>query len=242
MLRKFLLKKLFFSLLLGGYIVSFAFLSPSNAYAAKDQDDESDIYEELKVFTDVLSIVKKDYVQKVNAKSIVEGAIKGMLSTLDPHSGYLDPDFYKDLQIKTKGEFGWLGIEITVRDGLLYVVSPMDDSPAKKAGVRAGDVIVKIDGEFAKNLSLVDAVKKLRGPKGSYVVITISREGVKRLIDLKVRREIITVDSVKSIYLDEGFGYVRLTQFMEKTTEDLKKALEDFHKKYNYCYHKWVAK
>lgn len=234
MLRKFLLKKLFFSLLLGGYIVSFAFLPPSNAYAAKDQDDESDIYEELKVFTDVLSIVKKDYVQKVNAKSIVEGAIKGMLSTLDPHSGYLDPDFYKDLQIKTKGEFGGLGIEITVRDGLLYVVSPMDDSPAKKAGVRAGDVIVKIDGEFAKNLSLVDAVKKLRGPKGSYVVITISREGVKRLIDLKVRREIITVDSVKSIYLDEGFGYVRLTQFMEKTTEDLKKALEDFHKKYNH--------
>ncbi|MGI6680515.1 MAG: S41 family peptidase [Bdellovibrionota bacterium] len=230
MFRKFLSKKIIFRLILSGYIASFAFFYAPNAYADKEQD--ADIYGELKIFTDVLSIIKKDYVQKIDAKSVIEGAIKGMLSTLDPHSGYLDPDFYKDLQVKTKGEFGGLGIEITVQDGLLYVVSPMDDSPAKKAGVRAGDVIVKIDGEFAKNLSLIDAVKKLRGPKGSYVVITVSREGVKRLLDLKVRREIITVDSVKSLYLGDGFGYIRLTQFMEKTTEDLKEALASFKKEY----------
>lgn len=231
MKRVFLQKKFIFYFCFS-CILTLIFFVFSNLSFAKEDDQE--VYEELGIFTDVLAIVKKDYVTKVDAKKVVEGAIKGMLSTLDPHSGYLDPDFYKDLQVKTKGEFGGLGIEITVKDGLLYVVSPMDDSPAKKAGIRSGDVIVKIDGEFAKNLSLVDAVKKLRGPKGTEVVLTISREGVRQLMDIKVRREIVTVDSVKSRYFGDGYGYVRLTQFMEKTTEDLKKALEEFKEEYKH--------
>ncbi len=228
-MKKILSKKLLY-ILLSSCI--FGFFSTSFVFAA--EEEQSEIYEELKIFTDVLAIVKKDYVHKIEAKKVVEGAIKGMLATLDPHSGYLDPDFYKDLQVKTTGEFGGLGIEITVKDGLLYVMSPMDDSPAKKAGIRSGDVIIKIDGEFTKNLSLTDAVKKLRGPKGSTVVLTISRDGVNHLVNIKIKREIITVDSVKSRYLGDGFGYIRLTQFMEKTTEDLKKALDEFYGEYKH--------
>lgn len=216
------------------FLSFFIFFIPISSFSSESEEDQSEIYEELKIFTDVLSIVKKDYVNKINAKKVIEGAIKGMLTTLDPHSGYLDPDFYKDLQVKTTGEFGGLGIEITVRDGLLYVMSPMDDSPAKKAGIRMGDVIIKIDGEFTKNLSLTDAVKKLRGPKGSTVMLTISREGVSNLINVSIKREIITVDSVKARYLGDGFAYVRLTQFMEKTTEDLKKALAGFYEEYKH--------
>ena len=122
---------------------------------------KSNLFEELKTFTDVLSVVKRDYVSDVENKKLVEGAIKGLLATLDPHSGYLDPDFYQDLQVQTKGEFGGLGIEITIKDGLLVVVAPMEDSPAERAGVRPGDVIVKIDGKYTKEFSLVDAVKRL---------------------------------------------------------------------------------
>lgn len=197
--------------------------------SAKEQSG-SNLFDELKVFTDVLSVVKRDYVSDVENKRLVEGAIKGMLATLDPHSGYLDPDFYQDLQVQTKGEFGGLGIEITIKDGLLVVVAPMEDSPAEKAGVRPGDVIVKIDGKYTKELSLVDAVKKLRGPKGSPISISVSRKGVSDLIDLTIVRDNIEVRSVKARYLGDGFGYVRVSQFMEHTSDDLKSALNSLTK------------
>lgn len=192
------------------------------AKSAEDvEESDSQLYDELKVFTDVLSIVRKDYVRNVKSKEIVEGAIKGMLTTLDPHSGYLDSDFYQDLQAQTKGEFGGLGLEITVKDGLLVVVSPMEGSPAAKAGVRPGDAIVKIGGEFTKEFSLVDAVKRLRGPKGSSIQLSLMRKGAADLVDVMVIRDNITVRSVKGRYLGDGFGYARLSQFVDKTADDL---------------------
>ena len=198
--------------------------------SAKDSNN-SDLFAELKIFTDVLAIVQRDYVKPVDNKKLVEGAIKGMLATLDPHSGYLDPDFYKDLQVQTKGEFGGLGIEITIKDGLLVVVSPMEGSPAEAAGIRAGDAIVKIDGKFTKDFSLVDAVKKMRGPKGSPIVLSIYRKGNSDLLDITVVRDNIQVKSVKSRYLGNGIGYVRVSQFMEKTEDDLKAALKGLVRK-----------
>lgn len=187
---------------------------------------ESSLYDNLKVFTDVLALVQRDYVREIDGKKLVEGAIKGMLATLDPHSGYLDPDFYQDLQVQTKGEFGGLGIEITIRDGLLVVVAPMEGSPAERAGVKPGDAIVKIDGRFTKEFSLVDAVKKLRGPKGSTIDISLMRKGASDLVNVTVMRDTIEVKSVRSRSLGEGFGYVRISQFMEKTFDDLKSAIQ----------------
>lgn len=191
---------------------------------------ESSLYDHLKVFTDVLALVQRDYVREIDGKKLVEGAIKGMLATLDPHSGYLDPDFYQDLQVQTKGEFGGLGIEITIRDGLLVVVAPMEGSPAEKAGVKPGDAIVKIDGRFTKEFSLVDAVKKLRGARGSSIDISLMRKGMADLVDVTVVRDIIEVKSVRSRSLGDGFGYVRVSQFMEKTFDDLKVALQKLHR------------
>ena len=184
-----------------------------------------ELFKELKIFTDVLSIIQRDYVREVDSKELVEGAIKGMLSTLDPHSGYLDPDFYNDLKVETSGEFGGLGIEITIQDGLLTVVSPMEGSPAQDAGVEPGDKIIKIEGKFTKDITLVDAVKRLRGKKGTPIMISVAREGEAELIDIKIIRDKIQVRSIRSRYLEDGFGYVRVSQFMEKTAEDLKKAI-----------------
>src|SRR4030066_1168630 len=134
-------------------------------------------YESLKVFTDALSLIQKNYVEKVNSKDLVYGAMKGMLEGLDPHSSFMNPDTFKAMQVDTKGEFGGLGIEITMKDGILTVVTPIEDTPAFKAGILAGDQIFKIDGEPTKNLTLMDSVKKLRGPKGTKVTLTIMREG-----------------------------------------------------------------
>jgi len=196
-----------------------------NLASARDESD-GDLYEELNVFTDVLAVVQRDYVKPIENKKLVEGAIKGMLATLDPHSSYLDPDFYKDLQVQTKGEFGGLGIEITLKEGLLVVVAPMEGSPADRAGVKAGDVIVKIDGKLTKDFSLVDAVKRMRGPKGSAIILSVARRGSPSLLDFSVVRDNIQVKSVRSRYIGDGLGYVRLSQFMERTGDDLKAALE----------------
>jgi carboxyl-terminal processing protease len=190
------------------------------------EKNQTNLFQELKTFTDVLSVVKRDYVTEAENKKLVEGAIKGMLAVLDPHSGYLDPDFYQDLQIQTKGEFGGLGIEITIKEGLLIVVAPMEGSPAEKAGVRPGDVVVKIDGKFTKEFSLVDAVKRLRGPRGSSIQVSLSRKGVPDLIDVTIVRDNIAVKSVRGRYLGDGFGYVRVSQFMEHTADDLSATLK----------------
>jgi carboxyl-terminal processing protease len=183
-------------------------------------------YENIETFTSILSIVKKNYVDDVNSKDLITGAINGMLSSLDPHSAFLTPDLYKDLQMDTQGRFGGLGIEITVRNGVLTVVSPIEDTPAYKAGVKAGDQIIKIEDEFTKDMTLVDAVKKMRGNKGSKITISIKREGISELLNFDLVRDTIRVQSVRSRVLEEGYGYVRLAQFQERTDRDLQKALE----------------
>jgi carboxyl-terminal processing protease len=183
-------------------------------------------YESVETFTSILSIVKKNYVDEVNSKDLVAGAINGMLSSLDPHSAFLTPDLYKDLQMDTQGKFGGLGIEITVRNGLLTVVSPIEDTPAYKAGVKAGDQIIKIEEEFTKDMTLIDAVKKMRGVKGTKVTISIKREGIAELLNFNLVRDVIRVQSVRSRQLEEGYGYIRLAQFQERSDRDVQKALE----------------
>lgn len=184
-----------------------------------------DPYEGLESFTNVLAVVQKNYVEEVGTQKLIDGAITGMLNALDPHSSYLTPESYKELQVDTEGSFGGLGIEITVRDGVLTVVAPIEDTPAYRAGVKAGDQIIKIEGELTKDLSLVDAVKKMRGPKGSKITVSVRREGVQRLIDFHLMREVIKIQSVKSKTLEKGYGYVRITQFQDRTGSDLDAAL-----------------
>ncbi|MCS6925693.1 MAG: S41 family peptidase [Candidatus Binatia bacterium] len=183
------------------------------------------VYEGLEAFTNVLAIVQKNYVEEVGTQKLMEGAINGMLNALDPHSAYLTPDLYKELQVDTEGSFGGLGIEITLRDGVLTVVAPIEDTPAARAGIKAGDQIIKIEGELTKDMSLIEAVKKMRGPKGSKVQISIRREGVPRFIDLTLTREVIKVQSVRARTLEKGYGYVRVVQFQDRTSTDLEAAL-----------------
>jgi len=187
-------------------------------------------YENIEVFTNVLSLVQKNYVDPITTKQLVDGAITGMLNALDAHSAYLPPDLYKELQVDTRGTFGGLGIEITVRNNVLTVVSPIEDTPAYRAGVKAGDQILKIEDEFTKDMPLVEAVKKMRGPAGTTVHVTLRREGHTGLIDLALTREVIKIQSVKSRLLDKGYAYVRVTQFQERTDDDLQRALAQLDK------------
>ena len=185
-------------------------------------------YESIELFTDVLAIVKKSYVEEVDTKKLIYGAINGMLTALDPHSSFMPPDTYKELKTETKGEFGGLGIEISIKEGILTVISPIEDTPAYRAGVKAGDQILKIDEKFTKDLSIMDAVKRMRGTKGTKVTLTIMREGFDKPKDFPLVRDIIQVRSVKSKLLDDGYGYIRIAQFQEKTADDLQKALATF--------------
>ena len=184
-------------------------------------------YENIELFTNVLALVQKNYVDPVTTKQLMDGAITGMLAALDPHSAYLPPDLYKELQVDTRGSFGGLGIEITTRNNVLTVVSPIEDTPAYRAGVKPGDQIIKIQDEFTKDMPLVEAVKKMRGPKGTKIHLTLRREGVPNLIEHTLTREVIKIQSVKSRMLDKGYGYVRITQFQERTDDDLQRALSN---------------
>ncbi len=182
------------------------------------------MYEDLKVFTDVLSLIQKDYVEETKSKDLVNGAIKGMLETLDPHSSFMPPNMFKEMQEETKGRFEGLGIEITLREGVLTVVSPIEDTPAFKAGILAGDQILKIDGESTKNFTLMDSVKRLRGPRGTKVTITIMREGFTKPKEFTLVRDVIPVRSVRHELLEKNYGYIRLSQFQEKTDGEFEKA------------------
>src|SRR5512137_1847908 len=190
-------------------------------------------YDSIELFTDVLKIVQKNYVEEVDTKKLIYGAINGMLASLDPHSSFMSPESYKEMKIDTKGAFGGLGIEISIKDGILTVISPIEDTPAFKAGIKAGDQILKIDDKFTKDLSIMDAVKRMRGQKGTKVTLTIMREGFEKPKEFPLVRDTIQVKSVKYKTLDEGFGYIRIAQFQEKTDDDLVKAFQDLKQKNN---------
>jgi carboxyl-terminal processing protease len=189
-----------------------------------------DTYKELQTFANVLAIVQKNYVEPVTTKQLINGAITGMLASLDPHSAYLTPDLYRDLEVETRGSFGGLGIEITIRNDVLTVVSPIEGTPAYKAGIKSGDQIVKIDNDFTKGMTLTDAVKRMRGPKGSKIRLTIHREGIPDLFTVTVTRDVIHIDSVKAKNLKDGYDYIRISTFQDGTDTDVAGALAKFRK------------
>jgi carboxyl-terminal processing protease len=184
-------------------------------------------YKGLKLFSDVIELVEKNYVDEVDSKQMIQKAIQGMVRSLDPHSSLLPPEAFKELQVDTHGEFGGIGIVITMEKGILTVISPIEGTPAYRAGIKAGDKIIKVDGQMTQDMELWEAVKKMRGPKGTSVVITIAREGASKPIDFKLVRDLIPIESVKWVVLKPGFGYVWVTNFRDTSTEDLMNALED---------------
>jgi carboxyl-terminal processing protease len=207
----------------------FQLAKASSAIAAST--GQQDRYENLELFNKVLHFVEANYVDEVKNKTLIEGAIKGMLETLDPHSNFLPADLYKDMQIDTSGKFGGLGIEIGMKDNILTVLAPIEDTPAWKAGLKPNDRIVKINNESTKGMNLVEAVSKMRGKPHTDVTLAIYRDGFEKIKDIKVTRDIIKIQSVKSELLEPEFGYVRLTTFNESAAQDVKKAIESMSKK-----------
>ena len=211
--------------LIAGIFVSLNF----SAVAQKEAEAPLPI-EELRAFADVFNAVKTGYVEPVEDKKLITHAISGMLSGLDPHSQYLDADAFRDLQVNTQGEFGGLGIEVGMEDGFVKVVSPIEDTPAYRAGIKAGDLIVKLDDTPVKGMTLADAVKRMRGKPKTQITLTILRKGEPKPIVLTLTREIIKVQSVKSKVIEPGYAYVRLTQFQEDTAKKLAEHLDKLWK------------
>ena len=189
----------------------------------------SDTYRELNLFGDVFERVRADYVERPDDSKLVESAINGMLAGLDPHSSYMDPKSFRDMQVQTRGEFGGLGIEVTMEDGLVKVVAPIDDTPAAKAGVMANDVITHLDDEAVQGLTLNQAVDKMRGPVNTKIKLTIMRKGADKPIEVTIVRDIIRVKSVRWHPEGGDVGYIRITQFNEQTTDGLKQAINDLN-------------
>ncbi len=200
-------------------------------YWAEAKDSDPGIYQDLRLFSDVLNIVQDNYVDKVEHKKLIYGAISGMLHELDPHSSFLKPEDYKELQIETEGKFGGIGIEITMRDNVLTVVAPLEGTPADRAGVQANDKIVKIDEQSTQDMSPTEAVQKMRGPKGSKVKLTILREGERKPLEFTLVRDTIQIRSVRARNLEKGYGYIRISSFQSDTTNELRKALDQMEQK-----------
>ena len=186
--------------------------------------------EELRAFTEVFGRVKSDYVESVEDKDLLEYAIKGMLSGLDPHSAYLNPEEFKEMRIGTDGKFGGLGIEVSMENGFVKVISPIDDTPAERAGIKAGDVIVRLDDTPVKGMTLNEAVKIMRGEPGTDILLTVVREGEEGPLKITITRDIIRIKSVRSRTLDPGYGYIRISQFQSATGTSMRKQLSELKK------------
>ena len=208
------------------YFLLFAILIINkNLYAS-----DSNIYEKIDTFSEVLDKINKEYVDEINQDEIMDSAINGVLQSLDPYSAYMTPEMYENMTTETSGEFGGLGIEVGMEAGVVKVISPIDNTPASKAGVKAGDYIVKINDSQVQGKSLTEAVELMRGPIGSEIEITVRRKGVKKAIIFNITREIIKVESVKSKVLDEKTGYIRLTAFNENSSKQIKNKVKEFKK------------
>jgi carboxyl-terminal processing protease len=210
-------------------VVAFAFfflgIYMGLTHARRVGADIESAYEKLKVLSDVFAIVERNYVEPVKPNTLINGAINGMLETLDPHSNYMSPEVYKEMQSETRGSFGGIGFEITIRDKVLTVVAPIEDTPASRAGIQSGDLILRIDGKTTKDMTLMDAVKLMRGPQGTPVTITVMRQGFTEPQDFTMTRAIIPIRSIRSKALEPGYGYLKISQFIERTLPDMEAAL-----------------
>ena len=205
-------------------VTAVVFWTIGNGFFGDLSAKNEEAYEELKVFSDVIELIEREYVDQVDTKELIQKAIQGMVQSLDPHSALLPLEAYEDLQIDTKGKFTGIGIHITMQDGFVTVISPIEDTPAYRAGIKARDKIVKVDGKSAKDLR--EAVNMMRGPKGTKVVVTILREGVKKPLEFELIRDVIPIQSVKQITIEPGYGYIRLSNFTGTTTKELTEALD----------------
>ena len=208
-------------------IFLFSFLILNKSFA----ETEKNIYEKIDLFSEVLNKIDKEYVESVNQSDAMDAAINGVLQSLDPYSAYMSPEVFNDMQTETSGKFGGLGIEVGMEHGVIKVISPIDNSPASRVGVKAGDYIVKINDIQVQGKSLTEAVEIMRGPVGSDIKITVRRRGVKKAIIFKITREIIKIESVKSKYIDKSVGYLRLTSFNENSGDQIKDKIKEFNKK-----------
>jgi len=208
-------------------IFLFSFLILNKSFA----ETEKNIYEKIDLFSEVLNKIDKEYVESVNQSDAMDAAINGVLQSLDPYSAYMSPEVFNDMQTETSGKFGGLGIEVGMEHGVVKVISPIDNSPASRVGVKAGDYIVKINDIQVQGKSLTEAVEIMRGPVGSDIKITVRRRGVKKAIIFKITREIIKIESVKSKYIDNNIGYLRLTVFNENSGDQIKDKIKEFNKK-----------
>jgi carboxyl-terminal processing protease len=191
---------------------------------------ENDIYKKIDLFGEVLEKINKEYVDEINQSESMDSAIDGLLQSLDPYSSYMSPEVFNEMQTETSGEFGGLGIEVSMESGVVKVISPIDDTPASRAGIKAGDYIVKIDDTQVQGKSLIEAVELMRGPVGSGIELTVRRGGVKKALTFTIIREIIQIQSVKSDLIEENIGYVRLTSFNENSAEQIKKKIKELEK------------
>ena len=208
------------------FIFLFSILFLNKSFATKDDD----IYQKIDLFSEVLDKVNNDYVDEINQSEIMDAAINGVLQSLDPYSAYMSPEMFNNMQTETSGKFGGLGIEVGMESGIVKVISPIDNTPASKAGIKAGDYIVKINDIQVQGKSLTEAVELMRGPVGSEIEITVRRRGVKKAIIFNITREIIQIESVKSKVLDNKIGYLRLTSFNENSSKQIKKKLKEITK------------
>lgn len=220
-------RKFFISLIAVSAILIFFGLGISETERKK----KDDLFRQVSLFSDTLAIIQSEYVDEVKPKDLIYGSLKGMLSSLDPHSQFMDPDTYNELKVDTEGKFGGIGIEITIKDGLLTVVTPIEDTPAWKAGLKSNDRIVKINNELTRDMTLTEAVKRMRGKPGEAVNLTVLRESEKKILEFKIVRGIIKIKDIKEAkILEDGIAYIRLVEFAENTPQEMNTALDNLTK------------